>query len=75
MSSTVNMKPALRVDPTNPNHHIYRNNGTWWIHYTLHLQNYTVQRVRKSLKTADETCARKRRDLWLAGLLGEGGAV
>lgn len=75
MSSIAKMKPALRVDTTNPNHHIFNNNGTWYIHYTLHLPNYTVERVRKSLMTADEAVARERRDLWIAGLFGEGGAA
>jgi hypothetical protein len=66
---------SLRISPENPDHHLYRNNGTWWIHYTRHLPDYTVERVRKSLMTRDRSVARYRRDLWLAGLQGERGAA
>lgn len=66
---------SLRIDPDNPDHHLYRNNGTWWIHYTRHLPDYTVERVRRSLMTRDRRVARYRRDLWLAGLQRERGAV
>ena len=52
----------------NLNHHIWNNNGTWWIHYTLHLADYTKRRVRESLGTADENEARQRRDTKLASL-------
>lgn len=50
------------------NHHIWNNNGTWWVHYTLHLPDYTRARVRRSLRTRDEREARRRRDELLAGL-------
>ncbi len=44
--------PSLRINPRNPNHHLFRNNGRiWWLHYTLHCPDYTVQRVRRSLST------------------------
>jgi hypothetical protein len=66
---------SLRINPGNPDHHIYRNNGTWWIHYTRHLPDYTVERVRKSLKTRNRRVARHRRDLWLGGLQAERGAA
>lgn len=49
------------------NHHIWNNNGTWWVHFTLHLPDYTAQRIRKSLRTRDVTEARLRRDSLLAG--------
>jgi hypothetical protein len=66
---------SLRIDPDNPDHHLFCNNGTWWIHYTRHLPDYTVERVRQSLMTRDRAVARHRRDLWLAGLQGERGAA
>jgi hypothetical protein len=44
-------KISLRVNPRNPNHHLWNNNGTWWCHYTIHLPDYTKQRVRRSLRT------------------------
>lgn len=59
---------AIRVNTNNPDHHLYRNNGTWWIHYTVHLPDYTAHRVRKSLETRDRRQARQRRDHWLARL-------
>ena len=27
---------ALRIDESNLNHHLWNNNGTWWIHYTVY---------------------------------------
>lgn len=60
---------ALRgASPAEPNHHIWNNNGTWWLHYTLHLADYTKRRVRESLRTRDVAEARRRRDARLASL-------
>lgn len=59
---------SLRVDPANPDHHIWNNNGTWWCHYTEHLPDYTKRRVRVSLRTSDVEAARRRRDHLLAAL-------
>ena len=56
------------ADLGNPNHHIWNNNGTWWLHYTLHLADYTKRRVRESLGTRDLGEARRRRDLRLGEL-------
>lgn len=66
---------SLRIDPGNPDHHLYRNNGTWWIHYTRHLPDYTVQRVRHSLRTKDRAAARRLRDQLIAALRQERGAA
>ena len=66
---------SIRIDPDNSDHHLYLNNGTWWIHYTRHLPNYTVDRVRRSLRTHDRSEARLRRDSVFAGLLEERGAA
>lgn len=59
---------SLRIAEDNPNHHIYCNNGTWWIHYTTHPCRVTSDRKRASLKTRDLAVARKRRDAFLAHL-------
>lgn len=60
---------ALRgADAGNADHHIWNNNGTWWLHYTLHLADYTKRRVRESLRTRDVEEARRRRDARLATL-------
>ena len=65
MSTTT---PSLRVDPVNPNHHLWNNHGTWWVHYTLHLSDYTKQRIRKNLSTRSLKTARTRRDTILTAL-------
>lgn len=64
-----NAIPALRIADTNPDHHLWNNNGTWWIHYTLHLPDYTKRRVRRSLSTRHSRTARQRRDEIFAELL------
>ena len=66
---------ALRIDESNLNHHLWNNNGTWWIHYTRHLPDYTVQRVRHSLRTKDRAAARLRRDRIIEALFEERGAA
>ena len=52
------------------NHHIYDNNGTWFIHYTVHPDPFTKQRVRSSLRTRCVHEARRRRDVLLAQYCG-----
>ena len=59
---------AVRVDDSNPNHHLWNNRGTWWCHFTLHKADYTAERVRVSLKTRSLDVARKRRDEVLASI-------
>ena len=66
-SSTGNQL-AVRVDDSNPNHHLWNNRGTWWCHFTLHKADYTAERVRVSLKTHNLEVARKRRDKVLASI-------
>ncbi len=69
-----NPTPSVRLNRRNLDHHIYNNNGTWWIHYTVHLADYTKRRIRASLKTKDNLAARQRRDETLTRLQGlEGG--
>jgi hypothetical protein len=57
---------AFRSQSGNLNHHLWLNNGCWWLHYTLHLADYTKVRIRRSLRTADINVARARRDAILA---------
>jgi hypothetical protein len=59
-----------QANSVGPNHHLFNNNGTWFIHYTLHPDPFTKQRVRASLKTACVLEARRRRDSVLAQLAG-----
>ena len=56
------VRTVVRVNGRNPNHHIYRNNGTYWVHYTLHLPDYTKRRERRSLVTGDLAEAQRKRD-------------
>jgi hypothetical protein len=58
--------PSIRVRMDNPDHHIWDNNGTWFIHYTLYPSAYSKKRIRRSLRTKDIACARQRRDRILA---------
>ncbi len=45
-----------------PNHHIWNNNGSWWLHATVHLPDYTSKRLRINLRTRDVIAARRERD-------------
>jgi len=62
---------ALRIDDSNLNHHLWNNNGTWWIHYTIYPTPVTVERIRHSLKTKILLEARSRRDEILNELLNQ----
>lgn len=69
---------AVRIDPSNPNHHLWNNNGTWFIHYTVWPDKLTSRRVRRSLGTRSVLRARIKRDRFFAsessadGLEGDG---
>ncbi len=53
---------SIRVEAANPLHHLWNNNGTWWIHYTIHPDTRTKARVRRSLRTRELAEALVRRD-------------
>ena len=53
---------SIRTDTRNPNHHLWNNNGTWYIAYTALTSPVTAERVRTSLKTKDVAKARQKRD-------------
>jgi hypothetical protein len=57
-------KIAIRIS-NNPNHHLWNNNGTWWLHYTEHLPDHTKRRVRLNLHTHHLPAARVIRDVLL----------
>jgi len=57
---------STRANRNNANHHLWPNGRVWWLHYTIHLPNYTKRRIRRSLKTANLSVARQRRDAMLA---------
>jgi hypothetical protein len=55
-------KIVLRINAANPDHHLWNNNGTWFVHYTVHPTPFTKERIRASLRTKDLAKARLRRD-------------
>jgi hypothetical protein len=63
-----NTRASIRIQKSNPDHHLFNNNGTWWIHYTIYPTAVTTERVRESLETRDLLTARKRRDAIFAQL-------
>ena len=60
---------AIRTDENNPNHHLWNNNGTWFVHYTIYPTAITKERVRKSLGTKDIDTAREKRDKIFSNLM------
>lgn len=61
-------KLGIRIDPANPNHHLWNNNGTWFVHYTIYPNAWTAERIRTSLGTRCLDQARVRRDRLFASL-------
>ena len=72
----MNDQIRVRVNRGNPGHHLWLNNGTWFIHYTVHRADYTKVRIRTSLGTKSIDLARRLRDRVLRGqlMLANGGA-
>jgi hypothetical protein len=66
--NTLTKLPGIRVDSENPNHHLWDNHGTWFLHYTIHPTPFTKERIRRSLGTKDVHVARERRDNFFATL-------
>ena len=60
--------PGIRIHPDNPNHHLWDNHGTWFLHYTVHPTPFTKGRIRRSLSTKDVDTARRRRDAFFSSL-------
>lgn len=62
---------SVRVDASNRHHHLWNNNGVWWVHYTLNF-DFRTRRVRRSLRTGSLDEAIRRRDDLFARLQAEG---
>ncbi len=62
MSTNLITLASLRISEANPNHHLWNNNGTWFLHYTVYPTPFTKERIRRSLGTKDVKVARERRD-------------
>jgi hypothetical protein len=55
---------SIKINPSNGFHHVYSNNGVYYIALTLHHHRFKT-RIRKSLETHDEAVAIQRRDALL----------
>jgi hypothetical protein len=66
--------PSIRVDQANERHHLWCNNGTWWVHYTVHF-DHRKRRVRRSLGTRSLAEAILRRDSLLLRIASDGEPV
>lgn len=53
---------SIRILGSNPDHHLWNNNGTWWIDYTIYPVFNEKKRIRTSLGTKSLSEARIRRD-------------
>jgi len=60
---------SFRLNPNNPNHHLWNNNGTIFFDCTIHPTPYTKLRIRHSLQTSDLSTALIKRDFLLGELL------
>jgi hypothetical protein len=60
---------ALRVPRGKPAHHLWNNNGTWWVHYSIRHPAGGTMRYRESLKTPDFDTACQKRDKFLRPLI------
>ena len=69
--SALTALPGIRVRAENPNHHLWNNHGTWFLHYTVHPTPFTKERIRRSLGTKDIEVARERRDSFFVHLASE----
>ncbi len=59
---------GIRITADNPNHHLWNNHGTWFLHYTVHPTPFTKERIRRSLGTKDLATARSRRDAFFGSM-------
>jgi hypothetical protein len=66
---------SIRTAADNPNHHLWNNHGTWFLHYTVHPTPFTKDRIRRSLGTKDLELARSRRDTFFAHIAGKQAAT
>ena len=68
--ATSNQGPVLSIrrNKQNPNHHLWNNNGTWYIHYTICQTGLSGTRRRHSLNTKSAVEARRLRDRLFASL-------
>jgi hypothetical protein len=75
MQNEPSLRLVTRRTDTNPNHHIWKNNGTWWIRFTLRSTTGESIRPAYSLKTPDLESARRRRNGILNDLQSNSGQI
>jgi hypothetical protein len=75
MQTEPTLRLVTRRTDTNPNHHIWKNNGTWWIRITLRSTEGESIRHAYSLKTPDLDAARRKRDRILAAIQTKSGNI
>jgi hypothetical protein len=75
MQTEPSLRLVTRRTDTNPNHHIWKNNGTWWIRFTLRSTAGESIRPAYSLKTADLDAARRKRDRILGAIESKSGKI
>ena len=68
MSHNLITLASLRISDTNPNHHLWNNNVTWFLHYTVYPTPITKERIRRSMGTKDVKLAQERRDQFFSHL-------
>ena len=75
MQTEPSLRLVTRRTDTNPNHHIWKNNGTWWIRFTLRSTVGQTMRHAYSLKTPDLDAARRKRDRILTAIETKSGNI
>jgi hypothetical protein len=66
-ATCASLEISRRQKSRGANHHLWNNSGTWWLHCTIHLPDFTKWRLRRNLRTSDVQTARQLRDRILMG--------
>jgi hypothetical protein len=75
MQTEPSLRLVTRRTDTNPNHHLWNNNGTWWLRFTLRSTEGKSIRHAYSLKTPDLDAARRKRDRILVAIEAKSGNI
>jgi hypothetical protein len=57
---------AVSSEGAHPDHHLWRNGRLFWVAFTIHVDGWRQERIRRSLGTTDVEEARRRRNALLA---------
>jgi hypothetical protein len=72
MTTALKRAERTRRFSENPNHHLWRQGSHWWVYCAVRPTHTTKDKLRRSLDTACEQTARRRRDLLFNLLALEG---